>query len=153
MENHLQIGAKRAGRSLDDFLVVFVVTLGLGDDATVGARWVRSWFAPGQPFLAYPSIANLRWLHEAGFDVDATHDPRAIPEDRARQISDALRNHPENAELLLPVLAVAIRSVRSPEARAGLAAVVAAVEARPELESLIGRVLPELELMPGGAAK
>ena len=28
----------------------------------VGARWVRSWFAPGQPFLAYPSASNLRWL-------------------------------------------------------------------------------------------
>lgn len=70
-----------------------------------------------------------------------------------RQISDALRNHPENAELLLPVVAVAIRSVRPSEARAGLAAVVAAVEARPELETPIGRVLPELELTAGGAAK
>ena len=47
--------------------MVFVVTLGLGADAAVGARWVRSWFAPGQPFLAYPSAANLRWLAEAGF--------------------------------------------------------------------------------------
>jgi len=84
---HLHAGAHRAGRSLDNFPVTFVVTFGLGHDA--GARWVRSWFAPGQPFLAYPSAANLRWLREAGFDLDATHDPAAISEDRARTIADA----------------------------------------------------------------
>jgi alkanesulfonate monooxygenase SsuD/methylene tetrahydromethanopterin reductase-like flavin-dependent oxidoreductase (luciferase family) len=61
---HLRFVAERAGRSLDGFPIVFVVTLGLGDDR-VGARWIRSWFAPGQPFLAYPSVANLRWLAEA----------------------------------------------------------------------------------------
>ena len=66
--SHLEAGAKRAGRSLSGFPVVFVVTLGLGADADVGARWVRSWFAPGQPFLAYPSSANLHWLAQAGFD-------------------------------------------------------------------------------------
>ncbi len=86
---HLEEGARRAGRSLADFPVVFVVTLGLGPDTDVGARWVRSWFAPGQPFLAYPSIANLRWLREAGFDVADVHDPADISEDRARDIADA----------------------------------------------------------------
>ena len=35
---HLEEGARRAGRSLAGFPVVFVVTLGLGD-ATVGAAW------------------------------------------------------------------------------------------------------------------
>jgi 5,10-methylenetetrahydromethanopterin reductase len=84
---HLHAGAHRAGRSLDNFPVTFVVTFGLGHDA--GTRWVRSWFAPGQPFLAYPSAANLHWLRAAGFDLDATHDPTAIPEDRARNIADA----------------------------------------------------------------
>jgi 5,10-methylenetetrahydromethanopterin reductase len=86
---HLDIGARRAGRSLANFPVVFVVTLGLGSDDDAGARWVRSWFAPGQPFLAYPSVANLRWLREAGFDIADTHDPTAIPEDHARQIANA----------------------------------------------------------------
>jgi 5,10-methylenetetrahydromethanopterin reductase len=86
---HLEEGARRAGRSLADFPVVFVVTLGLGPDTDVGARWVRSWFAPGQPFLAYPSIANLRWLRAAGFDVADLHDPAGISEDRARDIADA----------------------------------------------------------------
>ncbi len=85
---HLEVGARRAGRSLDGFPVVFVVTLGLGE-AGVGARWVRSWFAPGQPFLAYPSVANLRWLAEAGLPLAEPLDPAAIAEDRARRIADA----------------------------------------------------------------
>ncbi|HEX8912506.1 MAG TPA: hypothetical protein VF796_09105 [Humisphaera sp.] len=63
-----------------------------------------------------------------------------------RQIADAVARHPDRAADLLPVLAVAIRSVRAPEARAGLAAVVSAVTARPELEPAVRRELPELEL-------
>lgn len=86
---HLQDGARRAGRSLAGFPVVFVVTLGLGSDADVGLRWVRSWFAKGQPFLNYPSVSNLRWLKEAGIELKEAHDPTAIPEHQARQIADA----------------------------------------------------------------
>jgi 5,10-methylenetetrahydromethanopterin reductase len=84
----LEAGAKRAGRSLANFPVVFVTTIGLGD-AQVGAHWVRSWFAPGQPFLNYPSASNLRWLREAGFDLAEAHDPAAIPEAQANRIADA----------------------------------------------------------------
>jgi 5,10-methylenetetrahydromethanopterin reductase len=87
--HHLAEGARRAGRSLEGFPVVFVVTLGLGADAAAGARWVRSWFAPGQPFLAYPSAANLHWLAEAGFPLPEPLDPAAIAEDQARRIADA----------------------------------------------------------------
>jgi hypothetical protein len=67
-----------------------------------------------------------------------------------RQISEALGARPEHAETLLPVVAVAIRSVRFPEARAGLAAVVGAMAVRPEIEPLVRRHLPELsvEAMP-----
>jgi 5,10-methylenetetrahydromethanopterin reductase len=86
---HLEVGARRAGRSLDGFPVIFVVTLGLGADAAVGARWARSWFMPGQPFLAYPSASNLRWLAEAGFELEEPFDPAAIPDDHARRIADA----------------------------------------------------------------
>lgn len=62
------------------------------------------------------------------------------------QISRAIREHPEETERLLPVLAVAIRSVRLPEARVGLSAIVSAVDARPELEAVVSRYLPELKL-------
>jgi 5,10-methylenetetrahydromethanopterin reductase len=85
---HLEAGAARAGRSLHGFPVVFVVTIGLGDP-DVGPRWVRSWFAPGQPFLAYPSASNLHWLRAAGFEVTADQNPAAIPIDRARRVADA----------------------------------------------------------------
>lgn len=85
-KRHLQEGAKRAGRSLDQFPVIFAVTLGLGDK-DVGARWVRSWFAPGQPFLEYPSAANLRWLREAGFNAARGQDPATLTE--AQGIADA----------------------------------------------------------------
>src|SRR5262252_7615109 len=86
---HLEAGAGRAGRSLAGFPVVFVITLGLGADAQVGMRWVRSWFAQGQPFLTYPSTSNLRWLKEAGFELDEAHDPAGISEHQANQIADA----------------------------------------------------------------
>lgn len=64
-----------------------------------------------------------------------------------RQISQAIADHPEEAESLLPVFAVAIRSVRSAEARAGLSAIQAAVARRPELEPLLARHVPELKLV------
>ena len=86
---HLDAGAARAGRSLAGFPLVFVVTLGLGGGIEAGTRWVRSSFAPGQPFLAYPSASNLHWLKEAGLEVEDAHDPGAMREDRARRIADA----------------------------------------------------------------
>jgi hypothetical protein len=65
-----------------------------------------------------------------------------------RQISQAIAAEPDRAEQLVPVLAVAIRSVRPPEARAGLAAILSAVSARPDLEGTLARFIPELRLTP-----
>jgi hypothetical protein len=62
-----------------------------------------------------------------------------------RQISEAIAESPERVETLLPVLAVAVRSVRGPEMRAGLAAVVSLAETRPELAQAVRRTLPELK--------
>jgi hypothetical protein len=69
-----------------------------------------------------------------------------------RQISQAIAEEPDQAERLVPVLAVAIRSVRPPEARAGLSAILSAVAARPELETTLARRIPELRLTPTGKA-
>ncbi len=63
-----------------------------------------------------------------------------------KQISRAVAEDPAQAEPLLPVLAVAIRSVRMPEVRTGLAAVVSAVEAHPSLADAVARYIPELQL-------
>jgi hypothetical protein len=65
-----------------------------------------------------------------------------------RQISQAIASQPDRADELVPVLAVAIRSVRPPEARAGLSAILTAVAARPELEATLARYIPELRLAP-----
>jgi hypothetical protein len=63
-----------------------------------------------------------------------------------RQISEALLARPDDAEVLLPVAGVAIRSVRFAEARAGLAAVVSVMAVRPEVEPLVKKHLPELSV-------
>lgn len=65
-----------------------------------------------------------------------------------RQISDAIAKDPGRADQLIPVLTVAIRSVRPPEVRAGLSAILTAVAIRPELEEMLSRQLPELRLSP-----
>ncbi len=69
-----------------------------------------------------------------------------------RQISQTIAEQPERAESLMPVLAVAIRSVRPAEARVGLSAILSAVARRPELEPLLAKGLPELRLAPVGGA-
>jgi hypothetical protein len=69
------------------------------------------------------------------------------------QVARAVAADPALADALLPVLAVAVRSVRGPEMRAALAATVAAVTARPELAAATQRYLPELEILPGGATQ
>jgi len=68
-----------------------------------------------------------------------------------RQISQAIAAEPDRADRLVPVLAVAIRSVRPPEARAGLSAILSAVSARPDLEATLARYVPELRLTLTGA--
>ncbi len=68
-----------------------------------------------------------------------------------QQIAHAIVENPARVESLLPVLAVAVRSVRGPEARAGLAAVVSVVEAQPALAEAVRRLLPELKLEEAGA--
>jgi hypothetical protein len=61
-----------------------------------------------------------------------------------RQIADAIADEPNRAAGLLPVLAVAIRSVRGPEMRAGIAAVMSLIARRPELATSVRAKLPEL---------
>ena len=60
------------------------------------------------------------------------------------QMQAAVLAKPENADLLLPVLAVAVRSLRVPERRAALSALASVVVRHPQLESVIHRHLPEL---------
>lgn len=66
--------------------------------------------------------------------------PRAI-----EQVARRLRGRPDEAGVLLPLLAVGLRSLRAPERRAALAAVVRLVEERPEWLPVVRQSLPELQ--------
>jgi hypothetical protein len=61
------------------------------------------------------------------------------------QIVHRLEREPHEARALLPILAVALRSVRGPEWRAGLAGVVGLAQRRPDLASTIIQSFPELK--------
>ena len=63
-----------------------------------------------------------------------------------RQMVRRLQRHPEEAARLLPILAVALRSVRGPEWRAGLAGVVQLVERCPDAAPAVQTAFPELQL-------
>lgn len=69
-----------------------------------------------------------------------------------RQVSDAIARQPDRAASLLPVLAVAVRSIRGPEMRAGLAAVMTLLARHPELEPQVRALLPELNFQAGEVA-
>jgi hypothetical protein len=66
----------------------------------------------------------------------------------AGQVAEAIERDPARAPQLLPLLAVAARSIRAPEFRSGLAAVVRAATNRPELADQVSRHFPELNLAP-----
>jgi len=69
-----------------------------------------------------------------------------------RAIAEAVAHAPESAARLLPVMAVAVRSVRGPEMRVGLAAVMTLLEQRPELAAAVRTQLPELHFELGEVA-
>lgn len=63
-----------------------------------------------------------------------------------RQLVTRMAKRADEAMALLPILRVALRSVRGPEWRAGLAGVVQLVERRPDLETQVRVVFPELQI-------
>jgi hypothetical protein len=63
-----------------------------------------------------------------------------------KQVVGRLDTHPDEAHRLLPLLAIAVRSLRGPEFRAGLAGVVSLFEQSTELRAAIVRHFPELVL-------
>ena len=76
-----------------------------------------------------------------GIDRGGKHKPTVI-----KALADRLERRPIEVKELLPILTIAVRSVRSVEFRAGLAAVMQLIESRPELAEVIEENFPELEL-------
>jgi len=63
------------------------------------------------------------------------------------QLVRRLQKHTAEAPVLLPILAVALRSLRGPEWRAGLVGVVQLVERNAELAPVVAQAFPELKLV------
>ena len=85
----LEIGAARAGRSLDGFQTIFITPTTVSDDGPAARRFPQQWFRPDQPYLKYPSDSNLVWLREAGIDLADDFVPENISDDQAAEICDA----------------------------------------------------------------
>ena len=85
----LETGAQRAGRSLEDFQIIFITPMTVDDDGRDARRWPQLWFRPGQPYLMYPSNSNLVWLREAGIDLPEQVVPEQITDEQAETICDA----------------------------------------------------------------
>lgn len=85
----LEAGARRAGRDLAGFKTVFITPITVDADGRAARQWPRQWFRPGQPYLKYPSAANLLWLRECGIDLPEDVVPEDIGEAQAEAICDA----------------------------------------------------------------
>ena len=84
----LAAGARRAGRDLADFPVIFITPLALDGEAEA-RRWPQRWLTRGHPWITYPSKANLHWLREAGIDIPDDVQPEQVSDDLAARVCDA----------------------------------------------------------------
>ena len=85
----LEVGAARAGRSLDGFQTIFITPTTVSNDGPAARRFPQQWFRPDQPYLKYPSDSNLVWLREAGIDLAGDFVPESIGDTQAAEICDA----------------------------------------------------------------
>jgi hypothetical protein len=69
------------------------------------------------------------------------HKPQVVT-----QIVNRLQREPAEAAELLPILSVALRSIRGPEFRTGLAGIVIALERTPALAPAVKSAFPELQV-------
>ncbi len=94
-----------------------------------------------------PELVRFLW---AGVLLNIHRGAKRKPQ-AVRQLMERLERRPEEAGVLLPIVSVALRSVRGPEFRAGLAGVVRLVSQHPELDPEVKAAFPELRLQPGPA--
>jgi hypothetical protein len=101
------------------------------------------------PAVLEPEMERYLW---ASVLLNVARGARTKPAVIERIVS-RLQSRPQEAEQLLPLLSVALRSLRGPEFRAGLVGVVQFTRRHPDAVGLVGRLFPELKLAgPVGAA-
>jgi hypothetical protein len=99
--------------------------------------------AGGQPGDSQPLDPETLRLLWAAVLVNVQRGGRVKPL-AVRQLVRRLERRPTEAPQLLPILATALRSVRGPEWRAGLAGVIQLVEHHPDLAPAVRETFPEL---------
>lgn len=132
------------------------------DDVSLWRRLMESPYDDVRLALSAELEARLRPDKARAADLSLTLDPERLRllwasvllnvnrGSRAKpgvmeQVAHRLGRHPDEAAVLLPLLAVGLRSLRAPERRAALAAVVRLAEARPDSSPMIREALPELQ--------
>jgi hypothetical protein len=78
----------------------------------------------------------------------AVHRGNRAKAHAVRQVAERVVSSPAQAQELLPLLQVGLRSLRAPERRGALAALTRAAFLAPSFRALLGVALPELKLEP-----
>lgn len=89
-----------------------------------------------------PDLLRLLW---ASVLLNVERGGRSKPV-AVRQLVRRAQARPDDLPALLPILSVALRSVRGPEFRAGLAAIVGLAERDEAARDLVARTFPELQM-------
>ncbi len=117
------------------------VRFGLAAELDARLRRVKGDGAVDPASTLSPERLRLLW---ASVLLNVNRGHRSKP-GVVEQVARRLGRRPDEAEVLLPLLVVGLRSLRAPERRAALAAVVRLVEERPETASMVRKALPELQ--------
>jgi hypothetical protein len=116
----------------------FALTESPYDDVrAVVLRHAQRWRDAAEP-------ATLRHVWTSA--VLAVHRGSTVKRRVPRAIADRVAAHPDEADALLPVLGLALRSVRAPERAAALAALARAIHRDPALRERARTHLPELTI-------
>jgi len=93
-----------------------------------------------------PQLVRLLWATVLlNVSRGARNKPAVV-----KQLVSRLDSRPQEAEVLLPLLTVALRSLRGPEFRAGLVAIVQLTGKHESMAVLVKEMVPEFEPHPAG---
>jgi hypothetical protein len=93
---------------------------------------------------AQAGISEIEYL--ASTVLLAVHRGAGAKQSMLRRLADRAADRPDDAERLLPLLAIALRSVRPPERVSALAALARAAVTQETLRTAVQRHLPELSI-------